>query len=92
MVAITERWLRQADSQRPDPPAADVRTRAALMVAMELGIPAFQAHISRSIGTDILSPEGDRRVVLAMLDIQSHPAISPDTARTLGQGLDRPDA
>jgi TetR/AcrR family transcriptional regulator, regulator of cefoperazone and chloramphenicol sensitivity len=92
MVAMTERFLRQTDKQRPDPPAADLRARAAVTVAMALGIPAFQAHISRSIGTDILSPEGDRRVVAAVLDIQSHPAISPDTARTLRQGLDKPEA
>jgi TetR/AcrR family transcriptional regulator, regulator of cefoperazone and chloramphenicol sensitivity len=92
MVAMTEQLLQQLDKQRPDPPAADLRTRAALMVAMALGIPAFQAHISRSIGADIFSPEGDRRIVLAVLDIQSHPTISPDTARTLRQGLDKPDA
>jgi hypothetical protein len=82
----------QVDKQRPDPPTADLRTRAALMVAMELGIPAFQAHISRSIGADIFSPEGDRRVVLAMLDITSHPPISADGAGALRRGMDRPSA
>jgi AcrR family transcriptional regulator len=92
MVAVTERYLQRIDKQRPDPPVADLRTRAALLVAMALGVPAFQAHISRSIGTDILSPEGDRRVALAALDIQSHPTISPETARTLRQGLGEPDA
>jgi AcrR family transcriptional regulator len=92
MVATTERLLQRIDEQRPDPPAADLRTRAAVTVAMALGIPAFRAHISRSMGTDILSPEGDRRVVLALLDIQSHPTLSPDTARTLRQGLKEPDA
>jgi AcrR family transcriptional regulator len=91
MVAMTEQILRQIDTQRPDPPAADLRARAAVTLAMALGIPTFRAHISRSIGTDILSPEGGRRVILAVLDIQSHPAISPDTARTLRQGLDNPD-
>jgi hypothetical protein len=92
MVAMTEQLLQRIDKQRPDSPAADLRTRAAVTVAMALGIPAFRAHISRSIGTDILSPEGNRRIILAMLDIQSHPTISPDTARTLRQGLDKPDA
>jgi TetR/AcrR family transcriptional regulator, regulator of cefoperazone and chloramphenicol sensitivity len=87
MVAMTEQLLHRIDKQRPDPPVAELKTRAALTVAMALGIPAFQSHISRSIGTDILSPEGDRRVILAVLDIQSHPTISPDTARTLQQGL-----
>lgn len=90
MVALTEGFLRRTDQDRPDPPVADRRTRAALMVAMALGVPAFQAHLSRSIGADILSPEGDRRVVLAALDIQSHPSITPETARTLGRGLDSP--
>jgi len=92
MVALTEQTLRQTDKHRPEPPAADLRTRAALMVAMALGIPAFRAHIARSIGADIFSAEGDRRISLALLDIHSHPVISPDTARTLRQGLDKPGA
>jgi TetR/AcrR family transcriptional regulator, regulator of cefoperazone and chloramphenicol sensitivity len=91
MVAMTEQSLRQTDKQRPDPPVADLRTRAAVTLAMALGIPAFQAHISRSIGTDILSPEGDRRIALALLDIYSHPVLSPDSARRLRQGLAKPD-
>lgn len=90
MVAMTEQLLQGFDRQRPDPPAADLRTRAAVTVAMALGIPAFQSHISRSIGTDVLSPDGERRLVMAVLDIQSHPTISPETARILQQGLDRP--
>ena len=92
MVTMTEPLMQQIDKHRPDPPVADLRTRAAVTVAMALGIPAFQAHISRSIGTDILSPEGDRRVILAMLDIQSHPTLSPDSARILQRGLDKSDA
>jgi AcrR family transcriptional regulator len=92
MVAMTEQVLAEADKRRSAPPSADLRTRAALMVAMELGIPAFQAHISRSIGADIFSPEGDRRVVLAMLDITTHPVISPDGAGALRRGIEQPDA
>ena len=90
MVAMTEQSLRGIDKHRTDPPAADMRTRAALMVAMALGIPAFQAQISRSIGTDIFAPEGDRRIALALLDIHSHPVITPDSARSMRQGLDKP--
>ena len=92
MVALTERGLRQAVQQRPDPPVADVRARAALTVAMALGIPAFQAHVARNIGADIFSPEGDRAITLALLDIYSHPVLSPETARTLRQGVAGPDA
>lgn len=89
MVAMTEGFLRRVDQRRPDPPAGDVRTRAALTVAMALGVPAFQAHISRSIGVDVLSPEGDRRVVLAALDIHSRPTLTPEEARALSAGLDK---
>ncbi|HUB42574.1 MAG TPA: hypothetical protein VMA72_27280 [Streptosporangiaceae bacterium] len=85
-------YPQRIDKQRSDPPVADLRTRSALTVAMALGIPAFQTHISRSIGTGIFSPEGDRRIVLAVLDIQSHPTISRDTACTMRQGLTDPEA
>ncbi len=92
MVAVTEQALRKADEHRSDRPAADPRTRAAVMVAMELGIPAFQSHISRSIGADASSPEGDRRIVLALLDITTHPPISGDGADALRRGMDQSDA
>lgn len=88
MVEMAEQSLLQTDKQRPDAPVADLRTRAALMVAMKLGIPAFQAHIARNIGADIYSPEGDRRIALALLDIYSQPAISTDNASALRQGLE----
>jgi TetR/AcrR family transcriptional regulator, regulator of cefoperazone and chloramphenicol sensitivity len=87
MVAMTEQSLRPADQQRGDPPASDLRTRAALMVAMSLGIPAFRAHVARNCGADLYSPDGDRQIALAMLDIYSRPVLSRENARTLQQGL-----
>jgi TetR/AcrR family transcriptional regulator, regulator of cefoperazone and chloramphenicol sensitivity len=90
LVAMSEHSLRETDNNRIEPPTADLRTRAALLVAMALGIPAFQAHISRSIGTEVFSPDGDRRVALALLDIYSHPVISPNSARSMGKGLEEP--
>jgi TetR/AcrR family transcriptional regulator, regulator of cefoperazone and chloramphenicol sensitivity len=90
LVAMTEQSLRETDKQRAERPAADMRTRAALLVAMSLGIPAFQAHISRSIGADVFGPEGDQRVALALLDIYSHPVITADNAKSMGEGLAKP--
>ena len=87
MVAMTEQSLRPADQQRADPPASDLRTRAALMVAMGLGIPAFRAHVARNCGADLYSPDGDRQIALAMLDIYSRPVLSRENARALQQGL-----
>ncbi len=89
MVAMTEQVLGQTDQQQADPPSTDRKTRAALMVAMSLGIPAFRAHLARNTGADLYSPEGDRQIALAMLDIYSHPVLSPGSAHTLQQGLDQ---
>ena len=88
MVAMTEQVLRQTDQEQADPPTADRKTRAALMVAMALGVPAFRVHVARNTGAELYSPEGDRQIALAMLDIHSHPVISPGSARTLQQGLE----
>jgi AcrR family transcriptional regulator len=88
MVAMTEQTLRQTDRQQPDQPVTGTRTRAALMVAMGLGIPSFRAQIARSTGADLYSPDGDRQIARAMLDIYSQPILSRDSARTLQQGFE----
>jgi TetR/AcrR family transcriptional regulator, regulator of cefoperazone and chloramphenicol sensitivity len=87
MVEIGERSLMLADEQRQDPPVVDRRTRATLMVAMALGVPAFNQHVSRVIGVDILSTGGLRQIAVALLDIHSHPVISPELAATLREGF-----
>ena len=45
MVAMTEQILRQIDTQRPDPPAAELRARAAVTLAMALGIRVPDPHL-----------------------------------------------
>lgn len=87
MVEITERSLMLADEQRPDSPAADRRTRAVLMVAMALGIPAFYRHVARVLGIDMFSTRGECQVALALLDIHSHAVLSPEVAGTLREGF-----
>src|SRR5262245_48395177 len=59
MVAPTEQWIALADRERTDEPWADRRTRAAVFTAMALGVPLMQQHLSRVLGVDITSPEGD---------------------------------
>lgn len=89
MVAMGEQWLVRADKDRPDPPTADRRTRAALMTAMALGIPAFHEQLSRVLDIDVLGPEGDRQIALAILDLYSHSLISPEFAAEAKKGLDQ---
>jgi AcrR family transcriptional regulator len=88
MVEPTAQWFALADRDRTDPPYADLRTRAAVYTAMALGVPLLREHLSRVLGVDILSPEGDRLVALALLDIYSHPVLSPELAQTARDGLD----
>ncbi|MGW3567073.1 TetR/AcrR family transcriptional regulator [Streptomyces sp. NPDC000941] len=87
MVKMVDRWLARADAERPDEPRADRTTRAALMVAQSLGIATFHEHISRTMGMDIFSAEGDRTIALALLDIYSHPLVSPEYAASAQENL-----
>jgi AcrR family transcriptional regulator len=88
MVEPTAQWFALADRQRTDEPHADLRTRAAVFTAMVLGIPLLREQLSRVLGVDILSPEGDRLVALATLDIYSHALLTPELAQTARDGLD----
>ncbi|EXG81743.1 TetR/AcrR family transcriptional regulator [Cryptosporangium arvum] len=80
LAAMTTQWVAAADETRTDRPGTDTHTRGALYTAMVLGIPLLHEHLSRVLGVDILSDDGDRRVALAMLEIYSHPLISTELA------------
>jgi len=88
MVAPGEQWLALADEGRTDTPFADRRTRAAVFTAMALGVPLLHEHLSRVLGVDTFSVEGDREVALALLDIYSHAVMSPEMAASARRGLE----
>lgn len=88
MVTLTEQWLARADDARAVPPALDRRIRAALVTAMAVGIPLLHEHVSRALGVDIFSPEGDRLVALGLLDIYSHELIDETTTFAAEAGFD----
>jgi AcrR family transcriptional regulator len=91
MVGPTEEWLALADERRADEPLADSGTRAAVLTAMALGVPLLHEHLSRVLGVDIFSSEGDRRLSLALLDLYSHALITPELAASAQAGLDNPE-
>lgn len=80
MVKMTEQWLVRSDAERADPPIADRRTRAALITAMGLGILVLHEHVSRAMGIDMFTAEGEPHISLALLDIHSHSLISTQLA------------
>jgi AcrR family transcriptional regulator len=88
MVGMSEEWLEVADVHRSDPPSVDRRTRAAVITAMALGVPLLREHVSRVLGVDTFSPEGDRRVALAALDIYAHELVAPDLAASARAGVE----
>jgi AcrR family transcriptional regulator len=90
MVEITESWFALADGQRDDPPTVDSHTRAAVFNAMALGVPLMHMQLSRVLGVDIQSVEGDRLVATALLDLYSHPIMSPELAASARAALDDP--
>jgi TetR/AcrR family transcriptional regulator, regulator of cefoperazone and chloramphenicol sensitivity len=95
LVTATEQWLTRADQARADPPddapadppAVSLRIRAALVTAMAMGIPLLHEHVSRALGYDMFSAEGDRLLALGLLDIYSHTLLDAQTAATVRAGL-----
>ena len=55
---------------------------------MALGVPLLREHLSRVLGVDTFSPEGDRLVALALLDIHAHAQVAPGLAATARTGME----
>jgi AcrR family transcriptional regulator len=91
MTRMSEAWVAAADAQRDEPPAVDVHTRAAVVTAMGLGVPILHAHLSRALGVDVSSADGDRLLALALVDLYSRPLMSPADAEAARAGLNRKD-
>ncbi|MGH3795898.1 MAG: TetR/AcrR family transcriptional regulator [Pseudonocardiaceae bacterium] len=89
MVRMTEQWLADADQSRPDPPEVDCKARAAVITAMALAITVLHPHVSRGMAVDVFSPEGDQLLARTLVDIYSHPLMSPEDAALARAGLDR---
>lgn len=87
-VTMTEDWLEISDASRDTPPTVGRRDRAALIMAMKMAIPIMHEHLSRAMDVDISSDEGDRRVILALLDIYSHPLIRAELAEKVKAGIE----
>lgn len=88
MVEYSQRTVEQADERRADAPLIDSRTRGALLTAMSLGIPLLRQHLSRVLGADIFSDQGERLLTLASLDLYSHVLISPELAESARAGFE----
>ncbi|WP_157253299.1 TetR/AcrR family transcriptional regulator [Nonomuraea typhae] len=88
MAELSAQWLAEADKKRPDPPAVPVKARATVGTAMALAVSVLREHVSRGLGVEVFSPAGDDLLARVLLDIYSHPWLSPEEAAALQARLD----
>lgn len=88
MVELGVQWLEAADADRPDPPTVSRRARAAVGTAMSLSIGILHKQLSRSLGVDVLGPDGSRLLAEVLLDLYSHPTLTPAEAAEYRARLD----
>lgn len=77
LVDATEHWLVEHRPGMVD----DVRSYAALLVAMETGLLAMHGPLSAVLGVDVLSPDGILYLARARLAFYSTPLLDETTAR-----------
>jgi TetR/AcrR family transcriptional regulator, regulator of cefoperazone and chloramphenicol sensitivity len=88
MVRMSEAWF--TAFPRDDESDVPLRDRAAISTAWGLAIPIMFEHLSRAFGVDLATPEGDVRLASALLDLYSHPVMSPEQAAAARAGLKGP--
>jgi AcrR family transcriptional regulator len=88
MVRLGEEWLADSDADRPAPPTTDRHARATVVTAMALAVQILQPHVSRGLGVDVPSADGDRLLARIMIDLYSHPLMTPQAAAAARAGLD----
>jgi AcrR family transcriptional regulator len=89
MVGMSEAWFTGfvKGDEEPDVP---LRDKAAVVTAWGLAIPILFEHLSRAFGVDLSTQEGDLRLASALLDLYSHPMMSPEEAAAARAGLSGP--
>ncbi|WP_433873720.1 TetR/AcrR family transcriptional regulator [Saccharopolyspora sp. CA-218241] len=75
--------LAELDEKRADPPEVSRDARATVAAAMSLSVSVLYEHVSRRLGVDVFSAEGQGLLARILLDIYSHPWLDPEEAATL---------
>jgi len=79
------------DATRPDPTDLPLRARATVQTAFALSVGMLVPHVSRGLGADITQPDGERLLMRVLLDLYSHPLITPEAAREHGEQVQQHD-
>lgn len=92
LVDYTETALSTGELRGVNRPTTDdLHAYAATMVTMHLGVMVLRDHLSRSLGVDVLSPEGYPRLTMAILDIYTDTLIDPELVAAI-RAATRPES
>lgn len=88
MTALSTEWLAGVDAADDDPPRTPPGARAALLTAMSLSVALLGPHLTRGLGVDPQSPEGELVLQRTLVDLYSHPILSRVEAARIHAALD----
>ncbi|WP_308209447.1 TetR/AcrR family transcriptional regulator [Allokutzneria sp. A3M-2-11 16] len=83
VVELSADWMAEADKKRSDRPVVTRQARATVSTAMALAVTMLHEHVSRGLGVDVFSPDGEDLLARVLLDLHSHPMLSPDEAAAM---------
>ncbi|MEU9116563.1 TetR/AcrR family transcriptional regulator [Streptomyces sp. NPDC048483] len=89
LVELSQQWLAELDDRRSDAPEVPLKDRAVVAAAMALSIAVLHQQVSRGLGVDVLSPQGAEVLAPILLDLYSHPSLSPEEAAELRSRLSK---
>ncbi|MEV0081476.1 TetR/AcrR family transcriptional regulator [Saccharopolyspora sp. NPDC050642] len=87
LAELGAQWLAEADRKRSDPPEVSPEQRATVSAAMALSIAVMHEHVSRGLGVDVFTPQGENVLARVLLDLYSHPLLSPEEAAAIRSRL-----
>lgn len=85
LVTFTEQWITHFIPGI----TTDIRAYSAVLVAMQIGMLGMHEPLSRSLGADILSPDGNLRLMRALVEIHSTTLMTPEQTSEVTTMLDQ---
>jgi AcrR family transcriptional regulator len=76
LVVRTEEWISKNSPELTD----DYRAYAAILVGMQSGMLAMHDHVSRALGVDVFTVDGNLRMAGALTDFYSRPLLDAEFA------------
>ena len=85
LVRFTEQWI----TRYIPGITTDTRGYSAVLVAMQIGMLGMHEPLSRALGADILSPDGNLRLMRAMVEIHSTTLMTSEQTSQMTAVLDQ---